>query len=303
MLYENGRAGWPAGAGGPLNPLKFKRMDVFEELVRLRRLGQKCALATIVQVRGSIPSYESAKLLVREDGSIVGTIGGGCVEAEVWNAAREALETGKPRRLSFNLGQDAAYDNGLICGGQLEVFVEPVEPQPRAFLFGAGHISQSLAKIAGLAGFAVTVVDDRESFANRERFPEVEEVLAGEYEEIFPQLGVHEGAYLVVVTRGHRDDMRVLRLALGTPARYIAMVGSKRKVIAVVKELEKEGIMLGATERLHAPMGLDIGAVSPEEIAVAVVAEMIAVRRGAASAWRQLSKSLFAGELPKVLAP
>ena len=278
-------------------------MDVFEELVRLRRLGQKCALATIVQVRGSIPSYESAKLLVREDGSIVGTIGGGCVEAEVWNAAREALETGKPRRLSFNLGQDAAYDNGLICGGQLEVFVEPVEPQPRAFLFGAGHISQSLAKIAGLAGFAVTVVDDRESFANRERFPEVEEVLAGEYEEIFPQLSVHEGAYLVVVTRGHRDDMRVLRLALGTPARYIAMVGSKRKVIAVVKELEKEGIMLGATERLHAPMGLDIGAVSPEEIAVAVVAEMIAVRRGAASAWRQLSKSLFAGELPKVLAP
>ena len=97
--------------------------------------------------------------------------------------------------------------------------------------------------------------------------------------------------------------MRVLRLALGTPARYIAMVGSKRKVIAVVKELEKEGIMLGATERLHAPMGLDIGAISPEEIAVAVVAEMIAVRRGAASAWRQLSKSLFAGELPKVLAP
>jgi len=103
-------------------------MDVYEELVRLRKLGQKCALATIVEVRGSIPSYETAKLLVREDGSMTGTIGGGCVEAEVWNAAREVIQTEKPKHLTFNLGQDAAYDNGLICGGQLDVFVEPVLP-------------------------------------------------------------------------------------------------------------------------------------------------------------------------------
>ena len=121
-------------------------MDVYEELVRLRHMGQKCALATIVQVRGSIPSYESAKLLVREDGSMVGTIGGGCVEAEVWNAAREVIETEKPKHLTFNLGQDAAYDNGLICGGQLDVFVEPVVPHRSAFIFGAGHISKSLSQ-------------------------------------------------------------------------------------------------------------------------------------------------------------
>ena len=140
-------------------------MDVYEELVRLRNLGQKCALATIVDVRGSIPSYESAKLLVREDGSMAGTIGGGCVEAEVWNAAREVLETEKPKHLNFSLGQDAAYDNGLICGGQLNVFVEPVIPQPRAVIFGAGHISKSLANVAALAGFAVIVVDDRETNA------------------------------------------------------------------------------------------------------------------------------------------
>ena len=128
-------------------------MDVYDELVRLRRLGQKCALATIVDVRGSIPSYESAKLLVREDGSIVGTIGGGCVEAEVWTAAREVIETGRSKNLSFNLGQDAAYDNGLICGGQLEVFVEPVLPRPRALIFGGGHISKSLSKVSAMAGF------------------------------------------------------------------------------------------------------------------------------------------------------
>ncbi len=271
-------------------------MDVFEELVRLRRLGQKCALATIVDVRGSIPSYESAKLLVREDGSMAGTIGGGCVEAEVWNAAREALETGKPKRLTFNLGQDAAYDNGLICGGQLEVFVEPIVPVPRAYIFGAGHISKSLSKVAALAGFSPVVIDDRESFANRERFPDAAEVHAAEYEQIFPQLAITADSYLIIVTRGHRDDMRVLKLAIRTPARYVAMIGSKRKVISVIRELEKEGIPRESFERLHAPMGLDIGAVSPEEIAISVAAEMIAVRRGAESNWRALSMSVFADE-------
>jgi xanthine dehydrogenase accessory factor len=271
-------------------------MDVYEELLRLRKRGQKCALATIVQVRGSIPSYESAKLLVREDGSMIGTIGGGCVEAEVWNAARTVIETEQPKHLSFNLGQDAAYDNGLICGGQLDVFVEPVLPVPDAFIFGAGHISKSISKIADLAGFSTTIIDNRENFANRERFPEAGEIYAEEYEEVFGKLSVNETSYLIIVTRGHRDDMRVLRWAVTTNARYIAMIGSKRKVISVIKELEKDGIPRDSFERVFAPMGLEIGAVSPEEIAVSVVAEMIAVRRNAESDWRALSKSVFADQ-------
>jgi xanthine dehydrogenase accessory factor len=271
-------------------------VDVYDELTRLRRLGQKCAIATIVQVRGSIPSYESAKLLVREDGSMIGTIGGGCVEAEVWNAAREVMDTEKPRHLSFNLGQDAAYDNGLICGGQLDVFVEPVLPLPCAFIFGAGHISKSLSKVLTMAGFSATVIDDREAFANRERFPEADEVFSGEYEEIFPKLIITESSYIVIVTRGHRDDMRVLRWAAGTPARYIAMIGSKRKVISVIKELEKEGIPRQAMERIFAPMGLEIGAISPEEISISVAAEMIAMRRMPTGNWRPLSKSIFLDE-------
>ena len=278
-------------------------MDVYEELVRLRRLGQKCAIATIVQVRGSIPSYESAKLLVREDGSMIGTIGGGCVEAEVWNAAREVMETEKPRHLSFNLGQDAAYDNGLICGGQLDVFVEPVLPQPGAFVFGAGHISKSISKVANLAGFSTTIVDNREAFANRERFPEAADIYAEEYEEVFPKLPINETSYIIIVTRGHRDDMRVLRWAIATTARYIAMIGSKRKVINVIKELQKEGIARENFERVFAPMGLEIGAISPEEIAVSVVAEMIAVRRNAEANWRALSKSVFSGESLRALMP
>jgi xanthine dehydrogenase accessory factor len=271
-------------------------MDVFDELLRLRNLGQKCALATIVQVRGSIPGFQSAKLLVREDGSMVGTIGGGCVEAEVWNAAREVMETEKPRNMSFSLGQDAAYDNGLICGGQLEVFVECISPQPAALVFGGGHISKSLAKVLDLAGFRVSVIDNRGAFANKERFPEATEVHAAEYEEVFPLLTVNESAYIVIVTRGHRDDMRVLRWAVNTSARYIAMIGSKRKTISVVKELEKEGIPRTAFDKVSAPMGLEIGAISPEEIAISVAAEMIAIRRVPDGNWRSMSKSIFADE-------
>jgi xanthine dehydrogenase accessory factor len=276
-------------------------MDVFEEIVRLRALGQKCALATITEVRGSIPSFETAKLLVREDGSMIGTIGGGCVEAEVWAAARDVIDTGKSRTMSFNLGQDAAYDNGLICGGQLEVFVECVSPQPAALIFGGGHISRSLAKVLDIAGFAVSVVDNREAFANRERFPEARQVFAEEYEEIFPKLNITSSTYIVIVTRGHRDDMRVLRWAITTSARYISMIGSKRKTIAVIRELEREGLPAEAFERLHAPMGLEIGAISPEEIAISVAAEMIAVRRDPQGSWRSLSKSVYADERIRAL--
>jgi xanthine dehydrogenase accessory factor len=223
---------------------------------------------------------------------MTGTIGGGCVEAEVWNAAREVIQTEKPTHLNFNLGQDAAYDNGLICGGQLDVFVEPIMPVPHAFIFGAGHISKSLSKVATLAGFNSVVIDNRETFANRERFPEAVAVHADEYEEIFPRLAINETSYIIIVTRGHRDDMRVLQLAIATEARYIAMIGSKRKVLNVIRELEKQGIARAAFDRIHAPMGLDIGAISPEEIASSVTAEMIAIRRNPGSNWRALSLSV-----------
>ncbi|HSW49288.1 MAG TPA: XdhC/CoxI family protein [Bryobacteraceae bacterium] len=267
-------------------------MDIYSEIVRLRRAGEKCALATIVSARGSIPAYESAKMLIRENGSIFGTVGGGCVEAQVLTVAREVIETGRPKTLSFDLSGRDLEESGLICGGELEIFIEAVLPQPTAIIFGAGHISKGLSKIASLAGFAVTVVDDRASFASRERFPEAEEVHAAEYESVFPQLPVNESSYLIIVTRGHKDDLRVLRLAAASAARYVAMIGSKKKVIEILRDLEKEGVPKASLERVHAPMGLDIGAVTPEEIAVSVVAEMIALRRNARSGWRQLCMSL-----------
>jgi xanthine dehydrogenase accessory factor len=254
-------------------------MDIYEQIVDLRRQGRRGAVATIVNVRGSIPSFKTAKMLVRDDGSIVGTIGGGCVEAEVWQAAREVMESEKPRTLTFNLNQNPKYDTGLVCGGTLDIFVEPVLPAASLYVFGAGHVSASLYRVAQNAGFDVTVVDDREAYANRERFPDAKEVIAEDFDKATARITPNESSYIVIVTRGHRDDMRVLRWAVQTQARYIGMIGSKRKTVAIFRELTKEGIPANLFERVHAPVGLDIGAITPEEIAVAITAELIAVRR------------------------
>jgi xanthine dehydrogenase accessory factor len=259
-------------------------MDIYQEIVELRQAGRRGALATITNVRGSIPSFQTSKMLVRDDGSIVGTIGGGCVEAEVWQAAREVMEQEKPRTLTFNLNQNPKYDTGLVCGGTLEVFIEPVLPIPVLYLFGAGHVAYNTFKVARAAGFDVVVVDDRESYANRERFPDAREVIAEDFDQACARLAPNENSYIVIVTRGHRDDMRVLRWAVTTPARYIGMIGSRRKTIAIYQELENQGMDAALFERVNAPVGLEIGAVTPEEIAVAIVAELIAFRRNCETA-------------------
>jgi len=256
-------------------------MDIFEEIVQLRKAGRKGALATIVEVQGSIPSHESSKILIRDDGSIVGTVGGGCVEAEVWSVAQEVMREEKPRRLHFNLNAKPEYDSGLICGGSVDIFLEPILATPTAYVLGGGHVGLHVAKVAKLAGFDVVLADDREAFANRERFPEAVEIHAGPWSDTLPKLGINGHSYLVVVTRGHKGDLDCLRWALSTPARYIGMIGSRRKFIEISKVLEREGVTADELARVHSPIGLDIGALTPEEIAVAIVAEMIAVRRNA----------------------
>jgi xanthine dehydrogenase accessory factor len=240
-------------------------------------------------VRGSIPSFETAKMLVRDDGSIAGTIGGGCVEAEVWQAAREVMESEKPRTLTFNLNENPKYDTGLVCGGTLDIFLEPILPPALLYIFGAGHVSVNLYKVARGAGFDVTVIDDRAAYASRERFPDAKEVIAEDFDQAMSRLTPNESSYVVIVTRGHRDDMRVLRWAVQTQTRYIGMIGSRRKTITIFRELTKEGIPAPLFERVHAPVGLDIGAITPEEIAVAITAELIAVRRHAERALPHMS--------------
>ena len=189
------------------------------------------------------------------------------------NAAQNGLST----------QQRASYDNGLICGGTLEVFVEPILPQPVAYIFGGGHISMALAKSANGAGFGIVVIDDREQFANKERFPMAQELFTS-YEAAFERIQPNASSYLVIVTRGHRDDMRVLAWAARTPARYVGMIGSKRKVLSVYQALEKEGYAPEEFSQVYAPMGLEIGGLSPEEIAISITAELVAVRRNTQSA-------------------
>lgn len=255
-------------------------MDIFEEIVRMRRAGERGALATIVHTNGSIPSFEASRMLVREDGRIAGTVGGGCVEAEVWAAAKEVIQSEMPRKMTFTLNHDAGEDSGLICGGTLEIFVEPILPQPMLYLFGGGHVSFAVAQAAHLAGFTIGVVDDRASFANAERFPMAREVYA-HYEDAFRGIAANSSTYLVIATRGHKDDMRVLKWAVETDARYIGMIGSRRKVLSTFKALEREGVPSQRFDRVHAPVGLEIGALTPEEIAISITAELIAIRRNA----------------------
>jgi xanthine dehydrogenase accessory factor len=167
----------------------------------------------------------------------------------------------------------------LVCGGTLEIFIEPVLPPALLYIFGAGHVSVNLYRVARGAGFEVIVIDDRETYASHDRFPEAKEVIAQDFQQAMASLAPNQSSYIVIVTRGHRDDMRVLRWAVQTEARYIGMIGSRRKTITIFRELTKEGIPALLFERVHAPVGLDIGAITPEEIAVAITAELIAVRR------------------------
>jgi len=254
-------------------------MDIFEEISKLKREGKRAALATIVNVRGSTPSIVASKMLVRDDGSILGTIGGGCVESDVRKGAMEVMREEKPRTFNFNLDQRPDDDTGLTCGGSLQVFIEPIIPSPQLYIFGAGHVGLNVHKVATLAGFETIISDDRDLYANRERFPDAHEIHAGEMDEVMSGLSPNDGSYIVIVTRGHRHDMRVLRWALDTPAHYIGMIGSGRKVLAVYQELEAQGVAPEAFKRVFAPIGLDIGSTTPEEIAISIVAELIAIRR------------------------
>jgi xanthine dehydrogenase accessory factor len=254
--------------------------DVFEEIAALRERGERAALATVISTTGSTPGRETMRLLVRESGEIVGSVGGGCVEAEVVVAAKEVLESDVARRLEFRLTEEATGAEGLMCGGLLEVFVEPVSA-PHALLFGAGHVSRSLSRILADAGFRVTVVDDRAAYANPERFPEAKRlVVADTFAGALAEVRVPAGSACIVLTRGHSMDQECLDFALHSPASYVGMIGSKVKVRGMLARLRDAGRLDGVDlSRLHAPIGIDTGGGTHGEIAVAIAAEVVAHRR------------------------
>ena len=272
--------------------------DIFEEVVRLRREGIPAALATIVATVGSTPGRESMRLLVLDDGTFLGTVGGGCLEAEVYEAAREVIRDERPRTLKFRLNEFDAPDSGLLCGGEVTIFVEPVTT-PVLWIFGGGHVSKSLCQIAATAGFRVTVVDDREAYANRERFPGAERTLVAPFVEAVAEMPLRAHTYVVIVTRGHKEDGDVLaalarRAAAGETPRFLGMIGSVAKRTVLFRHLQTQGVSDDFLAKVRSPVGLCLGARNHEEIAVAIVGELISVRRlgqDAGQAWRERRKA------------
>jgi len=348
--------------------------DVFEEALKLMAANEPAALSTIVSSKGSLPMSKKAKMLVRGDGKIIGTVGGGCLEADVWDEARDVMDAGEASLQKFILTEEHAGENGLNCGGNVEIFTEPllkadaeemfteitrirdaresavlatrvtsgqstaskilvrqdgssmgslgdpalesavrevlaehgripedllevlevgadsqgqphrvflesIVPEPSLYLFGGGHVSFAIARIAATVGFRIVIVDDRPMFANKDRFPMADETLILDLDSAFDDLKIDDLSYICAVTRGHQFDKPIVRQAMNTNAAYIGMLGSRRKIALMWKEFEAEGFSQEQLARVHAPIGLDIGADNPEEIAVSVVAELVNQRR------------------------
>ena len=347
--------------------------EVIKEAVDLLREDQPCVLATVVRTKGSTPQKSGAMLLVKEDGSGVGTLGGGCVEGDIWFAAREMLRSNSgPEFKEYFLNEDIAARDGLVCGGTmyfylepmtdgkdfqdigekvldayeggqpvalatvvadasksgllgsklllsvdgtvygslgstaldkkatdiamkvadlgaiesfitdegLEVFIEGFTTPPTLIMVGGGHVGKATADLADSLGYTVQVVDDRPEFSNPERFPYANDTIVTSYEDWSKQIDINVNTFIVVATRGHRYDDMALESALETPARYIGLLGSRRKTLMIYQRLLTQGISVDRLKDVKSPIGLDIGALTPEELAVSIMSEIIMERRG-----------------------
>lgn len=347
--------------------------EVIEEALGLMEKGEPCVLATVIHTKGSTPQKAGAKLLIRKDGSCVGTLGGGCVEGEIWSLAKQLLSTqGEPLYRKYDLNEAFTARDGLVCGGTMyffidplastgnfqsfaseivrayrdempaalatvvnsptgtpklgsklliredgavqggfdnsaleletsvigktlaihggnryfktmddtEIFVEGFTSPPTLVLIGGGHVNRAVSRLASLLGFRMYAVDDRVEFANKERFPEAETLVISDYSRGLENVSVNSNTYIVVATRGHRYDDLALAAAIRTPARYIGLLGSRRKTLEIYKNLLKEKVPPERLREVYAPIGLNIGAITPEELAVSIMAEIIMVRNG-----------------------
>jgi len=254
--------------------------EVFAAVADALERGEPAALVTIVSTTGSTPQRVGAKMLVFGDGRIVGTIGGGCYENDAFGKAREAIASRAQQLVHYELSDDFAQETGLICGGQMDVYIEPIEPSPELYIIGGGHVGFHLARVAHEVGFRVHVIDDREKFANAERFPTAVEVIVDDIPSWIARVSLPAHAYAVIVTRGHTNDLEALRALAPRELRYLGLIGSRAKVARIYDALVADRIPAGTLKRVNAPIGLDIGAVTPQEIAVSILAELIAVKHG-----------------------
>jgi xanthine dehydrogenase accessory factor len=253
--------------------------DIFEEIVRLRQEGVPTALCTILLTQGSTPGKETMRMLVRADGSTLGSVGGGCVEAEVIELAQEVLCTGRTETKSFTLNRKDLPESGLICGGQVTVLVEPVV-SPRLILFGGGHVSAAASRVAKECEIQSTILDDRPEYADSSRHPAATDCRSGSWEELAQSIGTAEHQFVVVATRGHQADLEVL-LALaqaGCRPRYLGLLGSKTKKATLERVLADEGVSEGFIRAIQTPIGLPIGSRTAGEIAVSLLAELVQMK-------------------------
>ena len=249
-------------------------MTLYQALVDLERSNGTGALCTIIRSRGSTPRHVTSKMLVYPDGHITGTVGGGEVENRVIKEALKAMEDKMPRLLEYNMADPERGDPG-VCGGQLEIYVEPIIPKPILVVVGVGHVGKAVAHLAKWLGFVVAGSDDRPEFCNPRSVPEADEFYPLPLEELSKQLKITPWTYLVLTTRGMDVDVRGLPSLMDTEAGYIGVIGSKRRWATTIKKLLDAGVSADKLEQIHSPIGLNIHAETPEEIAVSIMAEII----------------------------
>ncbi|TKJ41812.1 xanthine dehydrogenase [candidate division LCP-89 bacterium B3_LCP] len=256
---------------------EINKLDVWKELTEIEKAGISSALVTVIATKGSTPREVGAKMIVFADGRTSGTVGGSAVEVLIIKDAVDAIKEGKAHKVEYKLHQEDEDSTGMLCGGVMEFFIEPLKRVPRLYIFGGGHVGLALAKLVTELGYPYTVLDDRAEFASDERFPHADERISGPYDELTDNLELIEPAYIVIVTAGHDSDLKVLRGVLGKKYHYLGMICSKKKKVEVFKILEDEGFSKGELEKVHAPIGLKIGGRSPAEIAVSIMAEVMQV--------------------------
>jgi len=277
---------------------------IFEEVLAAQASGPPLVLATVVQAPPDAASLVGAKLLLRQDGSRLGSLDGGPLEAAVFADARGVFRRRSVESLFYAAGGSrVSRREAESAGGGYQVMFERHEPPATLVIAGGGHIGKALATIGDLCGFSVVVVDDRPDYANQERFPEADRVVCGDFAEVLRGLAIDSKTYVVTVTRGHKHDEESLRQAVGSPAAYVGMIGSKRRAAAVLQHLIDDGLDPEAVRRVHTPIGLDIGAETPEEIAVAIMAEVVQVRRGGSGRPMREVKKARRGVAPAERAP
>jgi xanthine dehydrogenase accessory factor len=257
-------------------------MDIFEEIVAARKGNQPVVLATVIESRGSAPREEGARMLVRADGTIAGTVGGGAIEKLVVDEALKLMAGGTARLISHEL-----KDIGMTCGGGMSVFIEPLVPAPQLVIFGAGHIGVCIAQIGKMLEFNVTVVDNRPEFASAKRVPWADTVITGDYTTAIEKVAFNDRTYAVILTHKHTHDFEVLAMCLNKKNRYLGMIGSKAKVAKVLQQLRDNGVAEEIIAQIHSPVGIKIGANTPAEIAISILAEIIQVRSSAATETQQ----------------